>query len=87
MLEKNMLEITRTPYNQLHISLVYRSIDRKVYRDQFCIECGRPFIAISDKFVSIIDATTPTELLRTGERVLEARCKNHYCKQHYKVLV
>lgn len=77
----------RTPYNQLHIGMVYRSIDRKAWRDQYCVECGHPFIAISDKYISILDATTPTEMLRSGERTIEARCKYHYCKQFYKVIV
>ncbi len=77
----------RTPYNEMHINLVYRSIDRKRYRDQFCLECGHPFMAISDKYVSLMDSTIPTDLLREDERVLEARCKFHYCKQYYKVYV
>lgn len=83
----NLDQFVRTPYHQMHISLVYRSIDRKVYRDQFCLECGQPFMAISDKFLSIQDNSIPTELLRTGERVVEARCKRHTCKQYYKVYV
>lgn len=83
----NLDSFVRTPYHQMHITMVYRSIDRKVYRDQYCLECGRPFMAISDKFVSLIDATIPTELLRNGERVIETRCKNHTCKQYYKLYV
>jgi hypothetical protein len=77
----------RTPYHQMHISLVYRSIDRKLFRDQYCIECGHPFMAISDKYVAILDSTTPTETLRENERVIETRCKFHTCKQYYKVFV
>lgn len=76
---------TRTPYNDLHIGLIYRSIDRKVFRDQYCLECGHPFMAISDKYISIMDSTTPTEQLREGERIIEARCKFHYCKQRFKI--
>ena len=83
----NLDAFVRTPYNQLHINLVYRSIDRKLYRDQYCLECGHPFMAISDKYVSIIDATIPTDMLRETERVLEARCRYHQCKQYYKVYV
>lgn len=77
----------RTPYNQLPINLGYYSIDRKIYRDQYCIECGHPFMAISDKFVSIIDGNIPVDQLRTKERVIEARCRFHPCKQHYRISV
>lgn len=79
--------LIRTPYHQLHISLVLRALDRKVYRDQFCVECGQPFIAISDKFVTILDSSMPLELMRTGDRVIEARCKRHTCKQYYRLWV
>lgn len=77
----------RTPFNRLPIVLSYVSIDRKTYRDQFCIECGHPFIAISDKFVTIHDGGVPVDNLRGGEKVLEARCKSHYCKQFYRIMV
>lgn len=77
----------RTPYNTLPITLSYISTDRKLYRDQFCIECGHPFIAISDKFAAIDDGGIPIEYLREKERVLEARCKQHVCKQYYRVYV
>lgn len=79
--------LIRTPYHQMHITLALRSVDRKVWRDQYCTECGRPFIAISDKFVSIIDAAFPVQMARGRERVLEARCGNHYCKQYYHIYV
>lgn len=77
----------RTPFNTLPITLALRSTNRKVWRDQYCVECGHPFIAISDKFLTIIDAAIPIRILRGDERVLEARCKNHYCKQYYHVYV
>lgn len=77
----------RTPYNQLSMSIVLKSIDRKVYRDQYCLECGHPFMAISDKYVRLYDGSTPVELLRTDERVIEQRCKYHYCKQYYRIEV
>lgn len=73
------------PYNTLPITLVYRSIDRKVFRDQFCIECGHPFIAISDKYVTIIDSATPVQILRGHQRALGARCRHTDCKQHFVV--
>jgi len=85
-----MIEISikdKVPYNQLPITLVLNSINRKVYRDQYCIECGHPFVAISDKFVSILDSSIPIEKLRETERLIEARCRHHYCKQHYRVYV
>lgn len=77
----------RTPYNQMPIALTYKSIDRKMYRDQFCIECGHPFMSISDKYVAIHDGGVPIDLLREDQRVLEARCKNHYCKQYFRIEV
>lgn len=76
-----------TPYNQMPMLLTLKSIARKVYRDQYCLECGHPFMAISDKYVSIIDGTTPTDMLRSDERVIEARCRYHYCKQYYRIEV
>lgn len=78
---------SRVPYNQLPIALTLKSIDRKLYRDQFCIECGHPFMAISDKYVAIHDGGVPIDTLREGERVIEARCKYHYCKQYYRIEV
>lgn len=77
----------RTPLHVEPITLALKSIDRKVWRDQYCIECGSPFIAISDKFITIIDAAFPIQMMRGGERLLEARCKNHNCKQYYRVYV
>ena len=77
----------RTPYSQMPIALIYRSIDRKLYRDQFCFECGHPFMAISDKFYSIQDGGIPVDKLRENEKVIEARCKYHPCKQFYRVWV
>lgn len=77
----------RTPYHQMPIALTYRSIDRKMYRDQFCIECGHPFMSISDKYVSIHDGGVPIDKLREDERILEARCSYHYCKQYYRIEV
>lgn len=77
----------RTPYNEVAITMALKAIDRKVWRDCYCIECGRPFIAISDKFITIIDAAFPIQMARGGERVIEARCSNHYCKQRYNVYV
>lgn len=77
----------RTPYNQLPIALTLKSIDRKLYRDQFCIECGHPFMAISDKYIAIHDGGVPIDMLREDDRVIEARCKHHYCKQYYRIEV
>jgi hypothetical protein len=83
----NIDQPIRTPHNTMPITLALRSLDRKVWRDQYCIECGHPFIAISDKYIAIIDAAIPINLLRGRERVIEARCKNHYCKQFYNLYV
>lgn len=83
----NPNQTIRTPYNQMPIALVYRSIDRKLYRDQYCIECGHPFMAISDKFFSVQDGGVAIDKLRRNDRVIEARCKSHYCKQFYRIWV
>lgn len=81
----NFNAVIRTPYNTLPITMALKSTDRKVWRDQFCIECGKPFIAINDKFMTIIDAAFPVQIARGGERIIEARCKNHSCKQYYNL--
>jgi hypothetical protein len=80
-----MTPITRTPYNQLPIALTYRSIDRKMYRKQYCLECGFPFIAISDKYVAIQDGGIAVDMLREDNRLIEVRCHNHNCKQFYRI--
>lgn len=87
MIIEASVSTSRTPYNQLAIGLAYISIDRKLYRDQFCIECGHPFIAISDKFISIHDGGIPIDFLRSENRVLEARCRHNYCKQYFRIAV
>jgi len=79
--------IIRTPYHQMPITLALKSVDRKVYRDQYCIECGHPFITISDKYVSIVDAAIPVQMLRGGDRMIGGRCNSHQCKQRYYVYV
>ena len=79
--------VARPPYHTMAISMVYRSIDRKVYRDQYCIECGHPFFAISDKVVTIYDGEIPVDKMREDEKVIEARCRHHDCKQYYRLEV
>lgn len=69
------------------IALVYVSVERKVYRDVFCCECGHPFMAISDKLFSIQDGGIPIDQVRGKSKVVEARCKNHNCKQYYRLWV
>lgn len=83
----NQDRLIRTPYHTMPILLVYRSTDRKLYRDQYCIECGHPFMAISDKFYSIQDGGVAIDHLRYGDKVVEARCKSHNCKQFYRIWV
>jgi hypothetical protein len=75
----------KTPYNEMPMTMVLKSIDRKVYRDIFCSECGHPFMAITDKIVTILDSNIPTDMLRDSERIVETRCKHHYCKQRYNL--
>lgn len=75
----------RTPYYQMPITLAIQAMDRKVWRSQYCIECGRPFIDINDKFMMISDAAFPVQLARTSERIIEARCNSHACKQRYNL--
>ena len=79
--------LIRTPYHQMPITMALKSIDRKVYRDIYCVECGHPFMAISDKFVTILDTNIKAEKLRSAEMIIETRCKYHSCKQYYNVYV
>lgn len=79
------IEESRTPGYKIPISLVYRSIDRKYERDQFCIECGHPFMTITDKVVTVLDAIVPVKHLRNNQTSIGVRCKQHYCKQRYKL--
>lgn len=80
-------DILRTPHNQMPVTLSLTTIQNKMYRDIYCIECGRPFITMTDKFITIIDAAIPVKLMRGQERVIEARCSNHYCKQYFHMYV
>ncbi len=77
----------RTPYNQLPMTMILKSTDRKMYRDLYCVECGHPFVAISDKVVAILDSNTPIDQVRADVKVIEARCRFHYCKQMYRLEV
>ncbi len=77
----------RTPYYNMPVSWVLKSMDAKQLRDQYCGECGRPFMSISDKVVRVYDGNIPVDKLRLEERVIEARCKYHYCKQYYRIEV
>lgn len=81
----NIDRLIRTPYHTLPITMALKSVDRKVYRDVHCIECGRPYLSMSDKYVSIIDAAVPVQMLRRNEMLLGVRCGNHTCKQRYQV--
>jgi hypothetical protein len=79
--------LSRVPYNTLPISIVYRSMDRKVEREQHCIECGMPVFSISDKVIAVYDGGITTELLRTEQRSVGVICKRHRCAQHYTLEV
>lgn len=76
---------TVTPYNKLPILLTIKSLNRKLFRDQYCIECGHPFMAVSDKVVAIADTGLPIEMMRGEQRIIEARCRHSNCQQHYRV--
>lgn len=77
----------RVPYNMLNISLVYRSMDRKVERDQHCFECGMPLFTISDKVVAVYDGGITIESLRADQRQIGVICKRQRCAQHYMLEV
>lgn len=79
--------MAKVPYNMLNISLVYRSMDRKMERDQHCFECGMPMFTISDKVVAVYDGGITTELLRAEQRRIGVICKRHRCAQHYQLEV
>lgn len=75
--------LQRTPLHQMPITLVLKSLDQKVYRDIYCLECGHPLVAISDKVVLLLDASSPMESL-TSEKIIETRCRHSYCRQFYR---
>lgn len=78
--------ISRTPYNELPITLVMKAVRQKVYRNLHCFECGMPIAQITDKIVVAFDGDTEIaryEPDRIG--VVDMRCDRHTCKQHYRL--
>lgn len=75
----------KVPFNYLDISIVYRALDRKVEREQHCVECGATTHTISDKAVVIYEGNTTIEYLRTEQRQIGLTCKRKYCAQHYQL--
>jgi hypothetical protein len=80
------MNMVRTPYAQMPVTLVYKSIKQKVFRNLHCLECGMPIAQISDKVVMAYDGTDDMarhEPDRFG--VVEMRCDRHICKQRYRL--
>lgn len=75
-----------TPYNQQPITVLIKAVKQKVFRQLHCLECGRPFLDITDKILSVSDSVTPIEQLNPDEvGIIEAHCSRHDCKQYYRM--
>lgn len=81
------LPVAETPYNTLPITLMMQSLEQKVYRHYFCIECGHPFMSVSDKAIMIVDDGAPVETLERGEDMHSAECRYSRCRQRYRLRV
>lgn len=78
--------IIRTPYHQQPMSLVFKAIKQKVFRQLHCMECGQPFADITDKVVIAYDGATPMERYEPDKMgTVEVHCPRHQCKQYYRL--
>lgn len=76
----------RTPLHRQPITLAFKALQQKVYRHLHCMECGMPFLDITDKVLIASDAETPVEQLRPNELgVVTIHCPRHQCKQYYNL--
>ena len=76
----------RTPYNTLPITLVLTTITQKSYRRLHCLECGKPFLDITDKVATATEGAQPIEDLRPNALgFVEPHCRTHTCKQYYRI--
>lgn len=79
-------ELARTPYHTMPITLVLTTLTQKVYRRLFCMECGKPFLDITDKVASATEGVEPLDQMQPNEKgFIEPHCHNHLCKQYYRI--
>lgn len=72
------------PWNTMPITLAFKAMERKSFRDIHCLECGWPFVTVTDKVVSIIDGAGPiNDIYPDNKTIIEVRCKN--CKQYFRL--
>lgn len=80
------MNMVRTPYAQMPITLVYKAMQQKVFRDLHCMECGMPILQVTDKVVMGYDGTDEMARYEPNQfGVVEARCDRHICKQRYRL--
>lgn len=76
----------RTPFSDLPITLVYKAVQQKAFRNLHCMECGIPIAQISDKVVMTYDAANDMKRYEPDQfGVVEIRCDRHVCKQRYRM--
>ena len=74
-----------TPYYELPMTLSFKAMKQKMYRQIHCMECGMPFCEISDKIVSISDSINPIENLTPDKiGVVATSCTRGSCRQRYR---
>lgn len=75
-----------TPYSAMPITIGLYATKQKVFREIHCIECGMPFLNITDKVITLMDFDTPIEDYRPDVvgRV-QMRCTRKNCAQRYVV--
>lgn len=78
--------VTRTPFNTMPITLVLTTLTQKAYRRLHCLECGRPFLDITDKVATATEGTQPVDQMKPDQKgFIEPHCHFHYCKQYYRI--
>lgn len=76
----------RTPYHQLPITLVRKSIHQPMLRQLHCLECGWPIADITDKVVVVFDGETMIDrIVPNAIGITEVYCHRHQCKQRYRL--
>lgn len=75
-----------TPYPLLPITLALVATKQKVYREVHCVECGLPFMSITDKIATIMDFNTPTDQLQPNVMgIINTSCTRRSCRQVYRL--
>ena len=51
-----------------------------------CMECGMPFVDITDKALLVFDGSTPLASYDTTKvGLIDIHCPRHQCKQYYRM--